>query len=82
MKLWRMLLDVTGIVWTVIVSAPDPFQALELARRELPPACRDAAALEELEALHDKAPRGAGVVMSYRGTEAPGPALRGRRPRP
>jgi hypothetical protein len=76
MKLWRLLLDGTGIVWTVIVAAPDPFQAFDLARRELPAASRDAAALEELEALYDKPPTGAGVVLSYRGTEAPVVALR------
>jgi hypothetical protein len=87
-KLWRLLLDGTGIVWTVIVAAPDPFMAFDLARRELPPSCREAAALEELEALHERAPAGAGVVVSYRGGEAPAVRLRvhraptGDKPRP
>jgi hypothetical protein len=76
MRLWRVVLDAAGDVWTTLVAATDPFVAVELARGDLP-AGGDEAQLEELEALYDPAPARAGVVSRWQGLSpsAP-PALR------
>lgn len=82
MRLWRIVLDAEGEVWTIVVSSDgDAFGAVELARTALPAGARAEASLEELEALYDRSPLGRpGVVRaSSVGRARPAAKARGRR---
>lgn len=53
MKLWRIVLDASGEVWTVVVAAADGFAAVALAQGAMPDGRGADAELEELEALYE-----------------------------
>lgn len=82
MRLWRIVLDAEGEVWTVVVACEtDAFGAVDLARTALPAGSRAEASLEELEALYDRSPlpRPGIVRASSVGRARPVERPRGRR---